>query len=282
MSASFFKWLDNRVAEYAENAERAIKAHATRWKNVIAAQNNGDLPTESVHDGIERFHAPYDGYIHFWVEGDQEYERTYLGGQYLPYNKPEQSLYFGDGCCGSYSINEVPVDRADSFSSAVSKEVRDTLNIHIGRVYEHRVTGKSVRNIYLNKCPSDIHARISDYLMGDIYRLQAIAEQKSEDERAARDALHEQGQPVENGRQIIEGLVLAMKWQQSDFGDTLKMLVQDDRGFRVWGSVPSKLEINREERIQFTATVEASQNDPKFGFFKRPAKAVNLSVSEAA
>jgi Fic family protein len=118
--------------------------------------------------------------------------------------------------------------------------------------------------------------------MGDIYKLQRLAAQKTQEERDARDMAHSRGEDVAEGRQVITGLVLALKWQSSQYGDTLKMLVQDDRGFRVWGSVPSSLEVNREERVQFTATVQQSDKDPKFGFFKRPTKAVNLSSQEAA
>ena len=71
--------------------------------------------------------------------------------------------------------------------------------------------------------------------------------------------------------------MLAFKLQSSQFGDTLKMLVQDDRGFRVWGSVPKSLgDAERESRITFTATVTASDRDAKFGFFKRPTKAAIL------
>ena len=67
------------------------------------------------------------------------------------------------------------------------------------------------------------------------------------------------------------------------YGDVLKMLVQDDLGFRVWGSVPVSLEdAERESRITFTATVTASDKDAKFGFFKRPAKAAVLDLEAAA
>lgn len=59
-------------------------------------------------------------------------------------------------------------------------------------------------------------------------------------------------------------------------GSTYKMLVQDDRGFKVWGTVPGSIAADKGDEIKFVANVEASDDDPKFGFFKRPRKAVTL------
>jgi hypothetical protein len=92
------------------------------------------------------------------------------------------------------------------------------------------------------------------------------------------------------------------------------MLVKDDRGFKVWGSIPSCLQLfdievseeieadhverirnnghdvkhvdgkwilttqqqrslDKGDRVRFTATVTPSNDDAKFGFYKRPTKA---------
>jgi len=45
-------------------------------------------------------------------------------------------------------------------------------------------------------------------------------------------------------------------------------LVQDDRGFKVWGTSQA----DKGDRVTFMARVEVSQDDPKFGFYKRPTK----------
>jgi hypothetical protein len=283
MSAAFYKWINTRLDEYAVNRERVLKAHRTRWANVIAKQNNGVLPTESEKDGVVRFHAPHDGYVHHWVKGEEEFEKTYLGGQYLPYDSPEAPMY-GDAFMNSESIYAVPVDRATKFFAApeLEKAIRQ-LGIVRGFEYNHKATGEKVVNIHLNSCPRDIRNAIDGFIMGDIYELQRLAEKKTEEERNARDLAHRRGEDVTEGRQVITGVVLAMKWKQNQFGETLKMLVQDDRGFRVWGTVPSSIEPNREDRITFTATVEQAEDSPKFGFFKRPTKAAVLSEeSEAA
>jgi hypothetical protein len=52
------------------------------------------------------------------------------------------------------------------------------------------------------------------------------------------------------------------------------MLVKDDRGFRVYGTVPGDIiGVANGDRVRFDAAVEPSKDDPKFGFYKRPTKA---------
>jgi hypothetical protein len=107
--------------------------------------------------------------------------------------------------------------------------------------------------------------------------------------------------PVVEGRIQITGRVVTEKWVDSDYGTTHKMLVLDDRGFKVWGTVPQAVEPENyydehgeyqhehgvgcggrdsnhaaEVRVTFTATVEASRDDETFGFYKRPTKAEKL------
>lgn len=286
MNKRFFNWLDSRLAEYAENREAALKAHATRWANVQAKRNNGDLPTMSERDGEVRMHAPYDGYIHVWVKGDMEYEKAYLGGQYLPYDNPESNGgYYGSVSTGETTIFDVPADRADKFEAEWKEHGID------GKVISIRVSGRSYTKSYhdgplkvvtISHCPDDIRAAIDNYIMGDIYKLRQLEADKVQSERDARDKAHREGEEVESGRQEITGVVLSLKEKYTDWGCVLKMLVQDDRGFRVWGTVPDSLGCVRGDRVKFVGTVQQSDNDTRFGFFKRPAKAVNLSEQEEA
>jgi hypothetical protein len=79
---------------------------------------------------------------------------------------------------------------------------------------------------------------------------------------------------VPEGRVELTGTVVGLKVVESDFGATEKMTVRDDRGFRVWVTVPSAIAgVERGQRVTLTATVTPSDDDPKFGFGKRPAKA---------
>lgn len=101
------------------------------------------------------------------------------------------------------------------------------------------------------------------------------------------------GVKVPERRLVITGEVLSVKWKDSYYGGAFKMLVKDDRGFKVWGTRPDSLaasifhfmvedgvdewankpEVKPGDRIRFTAACEPSKDDDYFGFFKRPTKA---------
>lgn len=97
-----------------------------------------------------------------------------------------------------------------------------------------------------------------------------------------REAEEANAESCPTGRLEITGTVISMKTRISQYGETLKMLVKDDRGFKVWGTVPRGMydsEVNwtvdtcRGLRVTFTATIEPSSDDRLFGFYSRPAKA---------
>jgi hypothetical protein len=280
MSKQFFDWLEQRIKDYEQARERGLKAHDTRWKRVLTERNDGVEPTVSPAG----FHAPFDGYVHVWAEGEHELESTYLAGQFLPASKERESLSVG-AFTGQSQIKGVPVDRIAKFLDAyqeLPEAVRKTVHVGRSREWLDDWSGETVCYVYISKCPADLCAAIEDYLMGDIYKLQRLAVEQADAERAARDKAHEEGEDAPEGRVVITGTVLSFKWQSSDYGDVLKMLVQDDRGFRVWGSVPASLDdAEREDRISFTATVTQSNDNTKFAFFKRPTKAVVLEEEAA-
>ena len=97
---------------------------------------------------------------------------------------------------------------------------------------------------------------------------------------AKRAAEVAEAEAIVDGKQVITGEVMTVKQQEGYYGDTLKMLVRDDRGFKVWGTVPSSLSDAAHEaettvngsRVRFSANVTASEDDNKFGFYKRPTK----------
>jgi hypothetical protein len=107
------------------------------------------------------------------------------------------------------------------------------------------------------------------------------------DERVALDATAE---PVAEGRVVITGEILSVKETDDPYsfsgGTITKLVVRDDRGFKLYGTCPRGLQVTVDEdgyneyhevkrgmRVTFTATVEASKDDAGFGFWKRPVKA---------
>lgn len=265
MNEQFYKWLGNRVEDYEAARERGIKAYRTRCAKIAADLNHDVEPTVS----SAGLHAPFDGY-----EWETEYRHgTYLKGQFLPWPEPEDWKGIKSGSfTGETKITGVPVDRADDFIKHFDELPQAQKLIKVSRGADYKKDSDTFCYFYISKCPEDLIQAIEDYLMGDIYKLQRLAEEKTEQERAERDAAHMDGEDVTEGRQVITGTMLAMKRKETIYGLTLKMLVQDDRGFRVWGSVPSGLDAMRDDRITFTATVQRSEKDSKFGFFKRPTK----------
>lgn len=84
------------------------------------------------------------------------------------------------------------------------------------------------------------------------------------------------------GRYELTGKVLSTKWQDNDFGGSLKMLVQLPEGNKVWGTVPSAINPSKGDTVTFTAKVERSRDDAHFGFFSRPTKAAVSTEEEVA
>ncbi|XKH58370.1 hypothetical protein LG293_17235 (plasmid) [Citricoccus nitrophenolicus] len=96
---------------------------------------------------------------------------------------------------------------------------------------------------------------------------------------AAEKAAEPDPAPVAEGRGVVTGVIKSIKWQESEYGGSLKMLVLDDRGFKVHGTVPSSLGddgLYRGDRVSFTGICQASEDDETFGFFKRPTKAAAI------
>lgn len=101
-------------------------------------------------------------------------------------------------------------------------------------------------------------------------------EQQYKAEREAQAAA--QTEPCPEGKTTITGVVVGTKWAEGYMGDSvLKMTVVDDRGFRVWGTVPSSIlaDIDTGTRVQFNCTVQPK--DDTFGFFKRPTRATVIT-----
>lgn len=112
---------------------------------------------------------------------------------------------------------------------------------------------------------------------------------------AKQKAEHAAAESIENGKQQITGEILSVKVKNGFYGFEVKMIVKDNRGFKVWGTVPSKLKDEAYEatidsdgwdgehylqwlkgkQVSFSANIESSEDDIKFGFYKRPTK-VNL------
>jgi len=128
---------------------------------------------------------------------------------------------------------------------------------------------------------NDFFASLSSQLLrnGSLSERQVLAYERAVAREAERAGEPKVPAPV--GKQTVTGEVVGLKWHENDFGGCLKMTVKDDRGFCVWVTVPAALsamqnELERGDRVTFTATLEQSDRDETFAFGKRPTKASRI------
>ena len=287
-----FVW--DRMNEHHKRVMAASQAWVTRQQNLIAKRNAGVPPTigRNFKGEFMGFHAPCDGYIHEWMEGDKTFRQEYMGGQFLPHDKMKEGLIPDTSRSVEKSIfTYVPVDKFYEVEAAL-REVQDRvpmetehgrpiyIKIDKGQTFEDR-NGTLVCYAYLSRAPKDVVNHVEQALLGEI----RDAERKAEDLRKLADEerqrQYDAAPDIEEGRQSFVGEVLSTKWQDSDFGPVYKMLVQDDRGFKLWGTCPAAIDPSRGDRVAFVATATPSKDDPKFGFFKRPSKAMMIDEEAA-
>ncbi len=124
---------------------------------------------------------------------------------------------------------------------------------------------------------------LSDKQVSLAFKIEAdVAKKAAEAAAEAANPRTKEPVPSTDERITITGKLISYKWQSGYYGDTLKMLVEDDRGFRLWGTFPSSLEnAERGDRVTFCAAVERSRDDKFFGFTKRPTKGKVLTSATA-
>jgi hypothetical protein len=92
--------------------------------------------------------------------------------------------------------------------------------------------------------------------------------------------------PIPTGRVTIVGRVVSTKWVENNYGGSLKMLVESEQGWRVFGTVPSRLgdTLARNEgtlvgsKVAFTAEIQPKEAD--FGFYARPTGGAVLTDAQ--
>lgn len=101
------------------------------------------------------------------------------------------------------------------------------------------------------------------------------AQRQQEEEQRRASAID-----VPEGKIDISGKIVGVRFQDSIYGGSFKMTVVSDQGFKIFGTIPNSFMEMVEsmydlkgKSVSFSATVQRSQNDNKFGFFKRPTKA---------
>jgi hypothetical protein len=118
-----------------------------------------------------------------------------------------------------------------------------------------------------------------------VFKLEAdVAKKAAEAAAEAANPRVKEPVPETSERITVTGKLISYRWEKNRYAyageDTLKMLVEDDRGFRLWGTMPSSLgDAERGDRVTFCAAVTRSKKDEFFGFTKRPTKGKILTVA---
>jgi len=133
----------------------------------------------------------------------------------------------------------------------------------------HDIVGKLVK-----------YGRLSEKQIAFLHKLwdkindrpNAEARRKAKQEQWAKEK--EAAESCPKGRVEVTGTVVKIDVKYNDFGERHVMTVKEDRGFMLWGTIPSSImEVEKGDKVKFTGTLEPSDKDEKFGFFKRPSKA---------
>ena len=261
----------NRYRDYLAQAEAGRKGRMTRLLARAAEMNQGVEPTFGVD---WRLHAPHDHYNWVWYVADPtgtdviEYHKVAMGGEYLPTGEPKPAA----GRSNTSRITYVPAALAQELVQALENE----LPIGHGSIFDGR--DGQVCHLYLDTVCKDVVTMISEYV--------EAPKRAAEAERAAiRLAEYEAAEEAPEGRVLVSGEIVRTRAEDGYYSFNsvvVKMLVRDDRGFKVWGTKPDSLnDAGVGSHVSFTATLTQSNDDPKFAFFKRPTKAV-ITTEDAA
>jgi hypothetical protein len=143
---------------------------------------------------------------------------------------------------------------------------------------------------YVNGFLSDLNYKLHQY--GELSERQIAAAKRTiiedtekNDARIARKTA-EAAEPktaAPEGRVTVTGEIVSIKTYDGYMHGTVsvKMLVKDDRGFKVWSTLPDSIwQAEKGNRVTFTATLTLAADDPYFAKAKRPTKAEILERAE--
>jgi len=164
--------------------------------------------------------------------------------------------------CKAAGVNKFGDDNGVENACTCDREIR----IRAFDNYEERTIRDIIGKLVKYGNISDAQKGFISKLLGNITRRPIIEAQRAAEREAAA--------PVVEGRHEVVGTVLTIKEVQTDSsfhyddGVRWKALIRLDDGAKVWGSRFANIE--KGDRIRFTATFTPSKDDAKFGFYSRP------------
>lgn len=120
----------------------------------------------------------------------------------------------------------------------------------------------------------DVTARLRRYGSISDRQVNAVRKAIQRDRERRLERAQEEWIPVPNHgeRERIEGVVLSTRWDEGYEGDMVqKMLLRVETtggNFKLWGNAPSRLNVQKGDRVRFTVRWNRSDKDDYFGFFR--------------
>lgn len=227
--------------------------------------------------------SPYEGNFKRKGTCDHCGARFFYGAIYA-HLKSEDMLVVGNICAdevfGSSSKRELDLKRAKDVVRLARE--RTTLGRAIASffaLHEGLETALTVKHEVSHSLRGSL-IRYGSLTDKQVELAFTIAQRVSDQER---EVVHVHADVVP-GLRDIQGRVLTKKFVDNAYGGALKMLVLTETDEKVWGTIPAALldaKVQKGDIVKFKATIEVSENDPKFGFFSRPRKASIVQTVEA-
>lgn len=200
-----------------------------------------------------------------------------------------EMIWVGEICLGNTFEGTRSEFRAMRAATAAQRKVSREIGI-VNRRIQQAVDMEPILAIWQDhedwaRVARQYPAFVSDILSRASYRdfseaqiraaARAISQSNERKAKTAQDLEEGKIDPCPSGRQLIEGTIILIKEQDSFDGTILKMLVQTEKGWKVWGTIPSAIRYHVEKgmKVSFSANITPSENDPVFGFASRPTKA---------
>ena len=206
------------------------------------------------------------------------------------------ALMYHTGADEFVTIGEICLDNRFEHTHAQFKALRDAAKEQAKAV---RAAGKL--NLFIEAHPDfaklidqydnneiyNAYGRSSEFVADVIFKLKKYSELSDAQVNAVRKAVEREQvwqakraqeretlKPAPVGRMKITGTVVGLKTEEG-YGyysvPIKKMLVMADGNFKVYGTVPSGLgDVEKGQRVEFTATLTQSKNDATFAIAKRP------------
>ena len=257
----------------------ALLALSERVRRAAAALNDGLEPTA---DRNGMMHAPCDGYLWTYQDGAREITGRYMGGQFLPTPSESEKIRQRFSVRGALRLERVPLELAEElFRETLHLRRAGAFSLGLGQEFDTPNDGRCC-HLYLETRSAAAREAFAEFIEEQVYAPRRYEiEKRKKAERAEREAF-ENAEPCPEGRVTVTGKLLGWKTQETRYGTTCRCLVQDRRGFKVWGTLPRAWdEAKRGSPVTFSAELTPSRDDPKFGFFKRPTKARILEEDAA-